>query len=116
MMRELLVRLLELERDLDVVAQVSCGDRVLAAARESRADVALLDIKMPGSDGLAVAEDVARALPPTARPSATWLAACISRRAPYATTSLPRSRAPAPETAWRQCESHSNTTGCETPL
>ncbi len=63
MIRDLLARLLELEPDLEVVAQVSSGDRVVAAARESRADVALLDIKMPDIDGLSAAEELARTLP-----------------------------------------------------
>ncbi len=66
MLRDLLVRLLDLEPDLEVVAQVASGDRVVEAARQTRPDVALLDIKMPGLDGLAAAEEPARAarLPP----------------------------------------------------
>ncbi len=55
--------LLGLERDLEVVAQVGTGDRVVAAALESRPDVALLDVQMPGLDGLAAAAALADQLP-----------------------------------------------------
>jgi two-component system, NarL family, response regulator DesR len=50
-----LVSLLGLEEDLDVVAEAGRGDEVLAAARSSSPDVALLDIGLPGMDGLEVA-------------------------------------------------------------
>jgi two-component system, NarL family, response regulator DesR len=55
LVRGALAALLELEDDFEVVAQVGRGDEVLAAAREHRPDVALLDIEMPGLDGLAAA-------------------------------------------------------------
>ena len=51
MVRSALAALLELEDDLDVVAQVGRGDEVVAAALEHRPDIALLDIEMPGMDG-----------------------------------------------------------------
>jgi two-component system response regulator DesR len=63
MVRGALAALLALEEDLEVVAQVARGDEVLAAARESGADVALLDIEMPGGDGLEAAQLLARELP-----------------------------------------------------
>ena len=44
--------LLDLEPDIEVVAQAGRGDEVVAAARESGADVCLLDIQMPGIDGV----------------------------------------------------------------
>jgi two-component system response regulator DesR len=47
--------LLGLEPDIEVVAEVGRGDEVLAAARASHPDVALLDIEMPGIDGIAAA-------------------------------------------------------------
>jgi two-component system response regulator DesR len=46
---------LGLQPDFEVVAAVARGDEVVAAAREHRPDVALLDIEMPGIDGLAAA-------------------------------------------------------------
>jgi two-component system response regulator DesR len=55
MVRGALAALLDLEDDLEVVAQVGRGDEVLAAARAARPDVALLDIEMPGLDGIAAA-------------------------------------------------------------
>ena len=54
MVREAIAGLLDLEDDLEVVAQVGRGDEVLDAAQASRADVALLDIEMPGASGLEV--------------------------------------------------------------
>ncbi|MEA2151580.1 MAG: two-component system, NarL family, response regulator DesR [Solirubrobacteraceae bacterium] len=54
MVREAIAGLLDLEDDLEVVAQVGRGDEVLAAAVASAPDVALLDIEMPGSSGLEV--------------------------------------------------------------
>jgi two-component system, NarL family, response regulator DesR len=54
MVREAIAGLLDLEDDLEVVAQVGRGDEVLAAAHASGPDVALLDIEMPGANGLDV--------------------------------------------------------------
>ena len=52
MMRGALATLLGMEDDIEVVAQVDTGDKVLQTALESRPDVALLDIEMPGRSGL----------------------------------------------------------------
>jgi len=65
MVRGALASLLSLEDDIEVVAEVASGDRVLAAAREARPGVALLDIEMPGLDGISVAGELARELPDT---------------------------------------------------
>jgi two-component system, NarL family, response regulator DesR len=65
MVRGALVSLLGLEDDIDVIADVGRGDLVLEAARAARADVALLDIEMPGLDGIAVAAQLAADLPET---------------------------------------------------
>ncbi|WP_114560265.1 response regulator transcription factor [Desertihabitans aurantiacus] len=61
LVRGALAALLGLERDLEVVAEVGTGDAVLPAVREHRVDVALLDIEMPGMDGIAVAGQLAAA-------------------------------------------------------
>ena len=63
MVRGALVALLRLEPDLDVVSEVSEGNEVLLAAIKSQPDVALLDIEMPGGDGLSAARALSRNLP-----------------------------------------------------
>jgi two-component system, NarL family, response regulator DesR len=63
LVRSALAALLELEDDLRVVAQVGRGDEVVAAALTARPDVALLDIEMPGIDGLAAAAALTHELP-----------------------------------------------------
>ncbi len=63
MVRGALVALLSREQDIKVVAEVARGDEVVEAALASRPDVALLDIEMPGGDGLSVAQVLHRALP-----------------------------------------------------
>jgi len=63
MMRGALTALLNLEEDLEVVAEVSQGDHVLPAALKSHPDVALLDIEMPGGDGLSAAQALHKSLP-----------------------------------------------------
>jgi two-component system response regulator DesR len=63
MVRGALTALLQLEDDLEVVAEVSQGDQVLPAAVKNKPDIALLDIEMPGSDGLTAAEVLRKSLP-----------------------------------------------------
>ncbi|WP_031517722.1 response regulator transcription factor [Streptomyces sp. NRRL F-5123] len=63
MMRGALALLLDLEDDLEVVAQVGAGDRVVAEALAVRPDVALLDIEMPGMSGLDAAAELREKLP-----------------------------------------------------
>ncbi|MEV3858725.1 response regulator transcription factor [Streptomyces sp. NPDC050095] len=63
LIRGALSALLDLEDDFEVVAAVDSGDKVLAAARAHRPDVALLDIEMPGADGIAAAAALTAALP-----------------------------------------------------
>jgi two-component system response regulator DesR len=54
--RGALAALLRLEDDLEVVAEVERGDAVVPTALEVHPDVALLDIEMPGGDGLSAAK------------------------------------------------------------
>jgi len=63
MVRGALATLLALEDDIDVVAQCSRGDEVVATAEAAHPDVALLDIEMPGLDGLKAAALLHQALP-----------------------------------------------------
>jgi two-component system response regulator DesR len=63
MVRGALAALLAFEPDLKVVAEASSGDEVLAAARKSRPDVALLDIEMPRMDGIEAAAALRREVP-----------------------------------------------------
>ncbi|MFI0484557.1 response regulator [Actinomadura sp. 9N215] len=56
LIRGAVAALLGLEPDLDVVAEVGRGDEVAAAVAAHAPDVAVLDIEMPGADGLTVAE------------------------------------------------------------
>lgn len=63
LVRGALAAMLGLEPDIEVVAQVSSGDDVVRAARESSPDVALLDVQMPGTDGITAAAELHRELP-----------------------------------------------------
>jgi two-component system response regulator DesR len=65
MIRGALASLLAFEDDIEVVAQVERGDQVVDAVRRAEPDVALLDIEMPGLDGITVAGLLARELPRT---------------------------------------------------
>jgi two-component system response regulator DesR len=63
LVRGALAALLGLEPDLTVVAEVGRGDEVVAEARRTRPDVALLDVEMPGLDGIAATAALRAALP-----------------------------------------------------
>jgi two-component system, NarL family, response regulator DesR len=63
LIRSALAALLALEQDFEVVASVGRGDEVVAAATAHHPDVALLDVEMPGIDGIAVARVLAQELP-----------------------------------------------------
>lgn len=63
LVRGALAALLDLETDLEVVAEVGRGDEVVAAALEHRPDVALLDVEMPGLDGISATAALREAAP-----------------------------------------------------
>jgi two-component system response regulator DesR len=63
MIRGALAALLATEPDIEIVAKVERGDRVLEEALKSKPDVALLDIEMPGKDGIAAAAELRDGLP-----------------------------------------------------
>lgn len=63
LVRGALAALLGLEDDLEVVAEVGSGDVVVDAARRTNPDVALLDVEMPGMDGIAAAAALKAAMP-----------------------------------------------------
>ena len=62
-LRDTLVALLELEDDLEVVAELASGDRIVPVALHHRPDVAVIDIDLPGTDGLTAAAQLHRQLP-----------------------------------------------------
>lgn len=63
LVRGALAALLDLEQDLQVVAEVGRGDEVVPAALRHAPDVALLDVEMPGMDGIAATEALRREAP-----------------------------------------------------
>nr|AKT74265.1 TxnRg4 [Streptomyces bottropensis] len=63
MLREALVALLDLEWDLEVVAAVARGDAIVPTALRTQPDVAVIDINLPGIDGLSAATELHRELP-----------------------------------------------------
>lgn len=63
LVRGALAALLDLETDLEVVAEVGRGDEVAAAAKAEHVDVALLDVEMPGLDGVAATRALRAELP-----------------------------------------------------
>lgn len=63
LVRGALAALLDLEPDLEVVSEVGRGDEVIDAAKKSKPDVALLDVEMPGLDGIEAATALRTAIP-----------------------------------------------------
>ncbi|SCK29221.1 two component transcriptional regulator, LuxR family [Streptomyces sp. WMMB 714] len=63
MVRGALVALLDLEDDFEVVCELERGDEVVAAALDKRPDVAVIDIDLPGLDGLTAASMLHEKLP-----------------------------------------------------
>ena len=63
LVRGALAALLNLEKDLQVVAEVGSGTEIVAAALKAHVDVALIDIEMPGMDGITATQALTDALP-----------------------------------------------------
>jgi two-component system response regulator DesR len=63
MIRGALVALLSLEEDMQVVAELDRGDQIVATALATQPDVAVVDIDLPGLDGLTAAEQLYQRLP-----------------------------------------------------
>ncbi|MFI6320950.1 response regulator transcription factor [Nonomuraea sp. NPDC050556] len=58
LVRQAMAALLSFEPDIEVVGEVGRGDEVPEAVAEHRPDIVLLDIEMPGRDGLDVAAEL----------------------------------------------------------
>ncbi|TDQ45723.1 response regulator transcription factor [Actinorugispora endophytica] len=63
LVRGALAAMLDMEADLEVVARAGDGAEAVEAARRTRPDVALVDVRMPGTDGLSAAAGLVRAVP-----------------------------------------------------
>ncbi|MER6513940.1 response regulator transcription factor [Nonomuraea sp. NPDC001636] len=63
MIRGALASLLGLEPDIEVVGEAADGDEAVAVAVAATPDIALLDIEMPGKDGLTAAAEIAARVP-----------------------------------------------------
>jgi two-component system, NarL family, response regulator NreC len=57
--------LINAQADMEVVSEAPDGDRAVQAARDTKPDVALLDLAMPGSGGMGALEEIARCCPNT---------------------------------------------------
>jgi two-component system response regulator DesR len=62
-LRDTLAAVLDLQDDMEVAVEVDNGDRIVAAAKRYTPDVALLDIGLPGTDGLTAAAALHDQLP-----------------------------------------------------
>jgi two-component system, NarL family, response regulator DesR len=63
MVRGALVALLRMESDIEVVAEVAGGNDIMPTARSTQPDVAVIDIDLPGKDGLTAAAELHEQLP-----------------------------------------------------
>lgn len=59
LIRDALAGLLSFEEDIEVVCQAASGTEAVAAARKHQPDIAVLDLQMPGMDGITAAKEIA---------------------------------------------------------
>ncbi|MFB9905522.1 response regulator transcription factor [Allokutzneria oryzae] len=63
LIRGALIALLGMQDDIEIVAELARGDEIVAAALATTPDVAVLDIDLPGQDGVTAAAELAEKLP-----------------------------------------------------
>lgn len=63
MLRDALVGVLRLADDIEVVAALEAGDAIVPAALQARPDVAVIDVELPGLDGISAATQLHQWLP-----------------------------------------------------
>lgn len=63
LVRGALAALLDLENDIEVIAQVASGEQIVPAAIRSRPDVAIIDVNLPVLDGISAAQEMRTKLP-----------------------------------------------------
>ncbi|MBM7862167.1 two-component system response regulator DesR [Lentzea nigeriaca] len=63
MVRGALIALLQLEQDIEIVAEVDTGDKIIPMVAKHRPDVAVIDIDMPVMDGLTAADEIRETMP-----------------------------------------------------
>ncbi|TDB93526.1 response regulator transcription factor [Actinomadura sp. 7K534] len=63
LLRGALTGLLDLEPDMEVVAEIETGDAIVREALRHRPDVAVLDVDLPGVDGVTAAAELHERLP-----------------------------------------------------
>jgi pilus assembly protein CpaE len=61
--RENVRKLLQFESDVDVIAQAASGEQAVELAKEHAPDIILMDINMPGLDGIAASQTIMQSVP-----------------------------------------------------
>jgi DNA-binding LytR/AlgR family response regulator len=101
LVRGAMAALLSLETDLEVVAEVGRGDEVVEAARRSGAQVCLLDIEMPGADGIEAAH---WSSPPVVGPATSGVRSTSAPVGSSSRTPLPESSRKRSDACMPDCE------------